>query len=300
MSTDPNHPIVLACDNAYAMPLATALRSIVDSNANGWPLEFHVLTDAISANNRAKILDSLPAGSATIRWVEVDLSSFNDFSTIGHISKVTYARFLIPREFPDTITKVLYLDCDIIVLDDLQLLWEADLQGGVLGAVLDGLDSQIKSSKPSLVPRVRDYFNAGVLLIDLKRWRELRISEKAIEYLMAHPESPFSDQDALNVACDGLWTRLDSRWNFVDYYERTNVSKLSAEKRPGIVHFAAWNKPWNAGTLNVNAKLYNSFRHRTEFARSNLEKFRDAMLFARFCVKSALKKCGSLLRFPGG
>ncbi|MGZ9156923.1 MAG: glycosyltransferase, partial [Candidatus Binatia bacterium] len=71
----------------------------------------------------------------------------------------------------------------------------------------------------------------------------------------AHPKSPFSDQDALNVACDGLWTRLDPRWNFLDCYESKKLSQLSAEGRPGIVHFVTYDKPWNAGFLNVNAEF---------------------------------------------
>lgn len=273
-----SYPFVFACDQHYAMPLATTLRSIVDTNRSGEPLEFHVLADGLSDRIRTKIFESLPKGSASIRWVEAELEIFRDFSTISYISKVTYARFLIPRIFPDSIPKVLYLDSDLLVLSDLQALWDTDLEGHVLGAVFDGLDSQIKNDTLELpVPRVRDYFNGGVLLIDLHRWRAEQISEKALDYLARNPRSPFSDQDALNVACDGLWKKLDPRWNYLAYDEKLDISDLTGGQRPSIAHFTTWKKPWRASVRNVNAALYDSFRSRTCFARSPMDKIEDIL-----------------------
>jgi lipopolysaccharide biosynthesis glycosyltransferase len=291
-SNETRCPMVFACDDAYAMPLATVLRSIVEANTNAWPCEFHVLTDSISADNQERIFKSLPSGSASIRWVNVDINSFNKFQTLGHISKITYARLLMPYVFPEAVSKVLYLDADTLVLDNLQPLWEADLHGLAVGAVLDPIVlGHIKRPEPGWenIPRVRDYFNAGVLLIDLKRWRELRVSEKAVEYLQAHPESPFSDQDALNVACDGLWTKLDPRWNFLGCYKGKKLSQLSAEALPSIVHFVTYDKPWNAGLLNINAEFYDVFRSRTYFARTPLDKQRDAILSGWIRLKRTLK-----------
>nr|WP_256467367.1 glycosyltransferase family 8 protein [Bradyrhizobium sp. 139] len=271
-------PIVLACDRRYSMPLATTLRSVVETNRSDEPLEFHVLVDGVSERIRKRILDSLPHGSASIRWIEVDLQMFRDFSTIRYISKVTYARFLIPRIFPNTVSRVLYLDSDLLVLDDLQALCATDLGGKVLGAVLDGLDSQLKNQTVRApVPRVRDYFNAGVLLIDLDQWRQAKISEAALDYLKRYPGSPYSDQDALNVACDGLWKGLDSRWNYLAYNTELDVSELADQYKPSIVHFTTWNKPWRPGVPNANATLYDSFRSRTQFARNSMDRMESTL-----------------------
>jgi lipopolysaccharide biosynthesis glycosyltransferase len=298
------HPVVLACDERYAMPLATTLRSVVESDRSGRPLEFYVLCDDVPEGVRKKVFESLPKGSASIRWIEVDLGLFGQFSTMKYISKVTYARLLIPRLFPDTISRVLYLDIDLVVLDDLAPLWETDLEEAVVGAVRDELDSAIKGDMRGFdkVPRVREYFNAGVLLINLYRWRKERISEKALEYLALHPNSPFSDQDALNFACDGLWKKLDARWNFVAFRENTKISDLTGERRPGIVHFATSMKPWNASVLNVNASFYDSFRSRTSFGRTRTDKLRDMLLSVWFHIKGALRPCAHALsrrRGPG-
>jgi lipopolysaccharide biosynthesis glycosyltransferase len=275
-----SRPIVLACDEAYAMPLAITLRSIAEANRSGWPLEFHVFSDGLPDDTRRKVFDSLPKGSASIRWVLIDLELFEDFATLSHISKVTYARFYIHEVFPDTVSRVLYLDADLLVLDDLRPVWETDLERSVVGAVLDGLDPKLKRGEPGLeaVPRVRDYFNAGVLLINLHRWRQERISERALEYLTWHPQSPFSDQDALNFACDGLWKKMDRRWNFQDFYENARISIMPPEKRPGIVHFVYRYKPWDFHIPTLNADFYDAYRRRTCFARSPLDKALDKAL----------------------
>ena len=262
-------PIVLACDGAYGMPLATTLRSIVESNPGSWPLEFHVLASGVPERTRTRVMTSLPRGSASLRWVSINLDLFEGFSTAPYISTMTYARFLIQRVFPETVSRVLYLDADLLVLDDLSPLWQTDLQGAVIGAVTDGLDALIKTGWPGLeaVPRVTEYFNAGILLINLDRWRSERIAEKALAYLVQHPDSPFSDQDALNVACDGRWHCLDPRWNFQEHLHH-KIAEMTAAERPRIVHFVTTAKPWNPTSLSSNAAFYDAFRRRTRFARS--------------------------------
>lgn len=285
-------PVVLACDAAYAMPLATALRSIVEANRSGASLEFHVLSEGFTGRIQQKVVDSLPQGSAEVRWVPVDMGPFREFSTIVYISKMTYARFLLPQIFPPAVNRILYLDADLLVLDDLGRLWSMDLEGAILGAVPDhGLDRKIKQRDPRVrnVPRVRDYFNAGVLLIDLERWRSEQVSEKALEYLAGHPQSPFSDQDALNVACDGRWKKLEQRWNFQDH-ARTSLAHLRPEHRPGIVHFVTDVKPWNASSLSVNADFYDAIRARTRFSRTIPDRMGDLLRGSWALVKGVLRR----------
>jgi lipopolysaccharide biosynthesis glycosyltransferase len=292
-------PFVFACDAGYAMQLATTLRSIAETNQ--WPLEVYVLSDGLSEDTKKKVVDSLPKGSALIRWLSVDLTAFAGFSTLRHISTATYARLLIASMLPDRVHRALYLDADILVLDDLAPIWELDLEGSVLGAVLDQrLSKHIKTSNASLtgLPHVRDYFNAGVILIDLARWRAERISEKALEYLKIYPHSLYSDQDALNVACDGLWKQLDPRWNYYQIDLKKPLSDLSAAQRPGIVHFHGCLKPWDARSLNPNAGFYDSFRTRTLFACTEVERLKHVPLVIWSRLKRVLKRSivGSYVR----
>lgn len=268
--------LVLACDEAYAMPLATTLRSIVEANPTNWPLECHILTDGFSEPSKRKVLDSLPDGAAIIHWDRVNMDLFGDFYTVPGVSIMTFARLLIPRVLPNTVSRVLYLDTDILVLKDLVPLWQTDLEGAVVGAVLDEADWHLKQGSGMFpgVPRVKDYLNAGVLLIDLDKWRTQRISEKALEYQMRVPTSPFMDQDGINLACDGSWKRLEDRWNFQGHFA-TNVERLAEHERPAIVHFVTGSKPWKASSGSVNATFYDSYRSRTKFARNQRERCAD-------------------------
>ena len=175
------------------MQLATTLRSVTEENQSHWPLEIHVLAHDFPDDARMKIVELIPRGSAAIRWITVDLEPFQEFSPGQFISKMIFARLLIPRLFPETVGRILYLDADLLVLDDLEPLWEVDLEGAAVGAVADALDVPLNHGGPGReeMPRVRSYFNSGVLLIDLPRWREKKISERAIEYLTGYPRSPF-------------------------------------------------------------------------------------------------------------
>jgi lipopolysaccharide biosynthesis glycosyltransferase len=289
--------LVMACDEAYAMPLATALRSIADANRSGWPLQIHVLSHDFAENIQRKVVESLPKDSVAIRWVAVDLSPFEKFAIDRHVSRMTYARLLIPHVLPDSVSRALYLDADLLVLDDLGPLWETDLEQAVVGAVLDDLDQRIKAGAAGLegVPRVRDYFNAGVLLIDLDRWREERISENALEYLVKNPRALFWDQDALNVVCDGRWKKLDSRWNFQDLAGRLGgheirLSDMALDRLPRIIHFVSNLKPWHASVLSVNASFYDAYRSRTCFARTIPDKLVDALKGIWSHLKNILRR----------
>jgi lipopolysaccharide biosynthesis glycosyltransferase len=259
------------------MPLATALRSIAEAKLTIDPLEVYILYSTFEARIQTLVSNSVPPGSLMIHWVPVELKRFEACATASHISRMTYARLLIPDLLPKRVSRILYLDADILVFDDLSALQDIDLNGFAIGAVLDRLDSLLKAGKTlwtKELPRVRNYFNAGVILVDLERWRNERISEKAIDYLSRHPRSPLSDQDALNVVCDDGWQQLEPRWNFLNDHE-TAISRIAARKRPGILHFAGRLKPWQIGILDPNACLYDLIRSRTCFARTDRDKFRD-------------------------
>ncbi|MDE2402262.1 MAG: glycosyltransferase family 8 protein [Burkholderiales bacterium] len=285
-------PIVLACDEGYAMPLATTMRSIVEANAGHWPTPFYVLSDGFRKKTMQRVMDSLPEGSACVEWLTVSLEPFRGMVTIAHISAMTYARFLLSDLLPPTVHRVLYLDADLLVLGDLEPLCNTPLDECCIGAVTDhGLDSLVKrrDSKCAGMPQVRDYFNAGVLLIDLDRWREARIGEKAMQYLIEHPHTPFCDQDALNAVLDGAWKQLDSTWNFQRHLH-TRLRELTAEDRPKIVHFITAAKPWNPEIPNLNAAFYDAFRQRTRFARTPGSNARDAFRKLWFVLKRLLKR----------
>ena len=285
-------PIVMACDEGYAMPLATAMRSIVEANGQHWPLQFYVISDSFRARTRKRVLDSLPGGSATVDWLIVDLDRFQGLRTIHHISPITFARVLLAELLPPALSRVLYLDGDLLVLADLTPLLEVDLEGACIGAVRDfGLDPIVRRGDHRSVgiPGVPAYSNAGVLLIDMERWRKDGIGERASSYLRKNPQAAFADQDALNVALEGAWKELSDRWNFQDHL-RISIARMSVSERPSVVHFVTSAKPWNVESRSLNADFYDGFRQRTRFSRTPRTNFRDVIRRTLFRAKGELKR----------
>ena len=293
-----SHRIVMACDEDYAMPLATALRSLVDADRTGDSLEVIVLCSKFSPGMKEKVANSLPESSVNIQWMEVELDLFSDLSTLPYISKTTFARLLLPYCLPKGISKVLYLDSDILVLGDLTALWETDLEGHAFGAVVDS-HSSINAERLGITGGIAgqsdslngEYFNAGVLLIDLAKWRQDRLSDKAIDYLTANPDSRLADQDALNIASGGHWKRLDPRWNCL-HHPSDGFNKMPAANRPSIVHYAGSGKPWLAASLSVDRNFYDGFRGRTQFARSAGERSRDLVEHSWTSMKAFARRHG--------
>ena len=150
---------MLACDEAYAMPLATTLRSIVEANVGNWPLDCHILTDGFSETGRRRVCESLPDGAATIHWVPVGMELFRGFHTVPGVSAMTSAPVADSSRLPR---------CRIASAIPGHRHPRARQRSGALGdksgrvgrrAVLDGVDRHLKSGTRSFagVPRVRNY-----------------------------------------------------------------------------------------------------------------------------------------------
>lgn len=297
--------MVFAADAAFAAPLATALRSMAESNIQAWPLDIHVINEGMNEATKQRIANSLPENCAEITWHSIDTFTFaSQFSTRPGISKMTFARLLLPRFLPTTCTRALYLDSDIIVLDTLEQLWSLDLDGAIIAAVPDYcLDrgaaktgADIKTNLP-----IDRYFNAGMIFLDLEKWRTERISERALEYLDHFPTAEYADQDALNFVCAGRWKELQQTWNF-QFDPSQAIAPTVRKSNLKIVHFVTNVKPWRSGSLSPNVGFYDAYRSRTRFALTHRERLFSALkrIVARLLVRSALlRRVRSWVRLIG-
>jgi lipopolysaccharide biosynthesis glycosyltransferase len=293
--------IVMACDEGYAMPLATALRSIADSNSRHWPLRAYILYDSFSEQTKARVYNSLPRGSIALTWLHISLERFGNFNTLAHISNMTFARFLLADLLPQEVSRIVYLDSDLIVIGDLGDLWTSSLGENCAGAVLNyGLDQLLKRRDKQFagLPIVTHYFNAGVLLIDIALWRLKRVGDRAAQYLDRHPYSPFADQDALNAVLNNEWTILAEKWNFQRHLE-VNVARMKPDVRPHIIHFISESKPWKREYHTPNESLFDSFRSRTKFSRTLINRLVDSWKSTLFPVKQSLRRFARFFHHNG-
>ena len=289
--------IVFAADESYGMPLATAIRSLIEANEKISEVEIYVLSNGISNRTQARVAESFAGFAMRLHWLPVDLTTYSDFRTLHYASKMTFARLQIPDLLPAHIERALYLDADVLILRDITELLLTDLGAAPLGAVLDSMDRErpLVDHRPAGVPAVTRYFNAGMLLVDLKNWRAAQVSERAFRFLEANPQTPYADQDALNVACDEVWIELDERWNFQRSRDLP-AFRSASPSAPAILHFVTADKPWYPNTRNRNAALYDEVRSRTGFARNGMTRSRDHLLRALSKLKRSIKTNSGLVR----
>ncbi|HZM74576.1 MAG TPA: glycosyltransferase family 8 protein [Candidatus Limnocylindrales bacterium] len=259
-------PIVCGVDDSYSDGLAALLVSLGRVGSAG-TLRVITLHDALS-QSRGRMLHTVADRlGVDFQLQRVRAHPARETPLSGWASPAVYLRLSIPDEIDEP--TVLYLDCDLIALDDLIPLLATDLAGKPLAAVRDpwnpltGVGIALPNCRDLGVPGGRDYFNSGVMLLDLNVCRSLGLFERAWRFLSMHPgEARLWDQDALNVAADDQWLRLDRRWNTFAFSPLMNLpgfvreeaesvlplaELLSDEDTAAVLHFAGPLKPWNPG-----------------------------------------------------
>jgi lipopolysaccharide biosynthesis glycosyltransferase len=239
-------PILIACgaDARYACPLAVLLRSVTARLPAGRCVEFHVIDGGLGPELRAKVAAGVDAQRATIQWVPPQRADFVGLPLWGRMSIATYDKLQVPELLPRGISKVLWLDADILALGSVAELWDRELGDHLALAVRDCLVPRVSS--PFGVAAHREvgldpatpYFNAGVMLMNLSAWRNQGVTRRSLEYLQQHAHRVyFWDQEALNAVLAGNWAEVESRWNW-------SPSLGGREEAPTLVHFTGNLKPW--------------------------------------------------------
>jgi lipopolysaccharide biosynthesis glycosyltransferase len=157
------------------------------------------------------------------------------------------------------VSRVIWLDCDMLVQADLGELWDRPFMGSVVMAVQDSLVPFVSSRfgvsgyDELGIAAGAPYFNAGMMVIDLAAWRAADISKRALDHLRKLGHRVFFwDQEALNAVLAGKWQQLEPRWNWSANLDRLSAASAGGEDKPArarIVHFNGNIKPWrvNAG-----------------------------------------------------
>lgn len=264
--------IVAAADDRMAMPLAVTLYSALANLAGVKALSLYIIDGGISEKHKRRLIEVLSVKHIDVylKWIRPDLSALNGVKTnedlIGAIkwhTNAAYLRLLIPEIMPE-FDRAIYLDSDLVVEKNLHALWEKEIGDRPAVAVQDYMVPYVSSVPKShqtdqmlKLPANTPYYNTGVMVINLKRWREENIGRKALEYIHKFQQFQFADQDALNAIIAGAWGPLDPKWNVMlsvitRYGRRLGLSRAEMHhaqrnllKNPFILHFTGPTKPWH-------------------------------------------------------
>jgi len=271
--------VVCVSDAGYVPHLAAMLLSLAE-HVTQERVQVFVCFEGASSDKQ-QIVRMLQKYPVDLRFIPLESVVFDNLPQIkiGHASSATYVRLLIDKLLPEGIERLIYLDVDLIVRSDLSKLWHQDLNGKTIAAVRDA----IPYSRHSVLglPAGAPYFNAGVMLIDLVRWRLKQIGARALNFACEDPDSLFCwDQCALNFILYEDWTPLDNTWNYqtmeVARYRNHGVyfTKMDQRTRKAvqIVHFTGDVKPWQYLNYHPLKREYLGYRQRTPWP---LVKFDD-------------------------
>jgi lipopolysaccharide biosynthesis glycosyltransferase len=244
--------IVVAGDAAYEPPLHACLASVVEHAPKA---SIQVLDCGLGKWSRAALIETV-GGSERIGFTPVPVGRFAHLPAPACGSTATYARLLLDELV--TADRFLYLDADTLLVAPLEPLFEVQLQARPLAAVREMYTPTVSAANGVLdwhalgLPGDTPYFNAGVMLIDLDRWRALDVGGTAISYLQEPARRvTLYDQEALNVALGGNWLELPPYWNVSRYWykaERRVAPHTDILARARIHHFLSEDKPWLAGS----------------------------------------------------
>ncbi|TXC92799.1 glycosyltransferase family 8 protein [Metabacillus litoralis] len=235
--------IVSASDDKYAIHLGVMLTSLFMNQDQTEHINIYIIDGNLSESNKLKLQLIVERFNSSIHFLEIDDEVFHSFNERKRISKQAYYRILIPNLLSTDINKALYLDCDLIVTKDLTALWETNIEDYHLAAVESTISKKL--IKYISLPTGSGYFNSGVLLLNLEKWREDNTSEKIIRYKEKHPDQKrFMDQDALNAVLYDKWLKLHYKWNYTTGH--WNRRKIYPQKDAVIIHFTTRKKPWNS------------------------------------------------------
>lgn len=250
--------LVLSCDDNFAQHAGVLMQSLLRTAAHPNRLVFHLINGGIQPVNLQKIQAIVSSWSAQLDLLHIDQQRFSHLFLSHQYSLATYYRLIIGELLPAEISRCIYLDCDMVALSDIEELWETDLQGRPLGAVID---HGLMVSAKNFQEKQRDlglsdkdlYFNAGLLLLDLAQWRQLGLDSTALS-LASSRAFRSHDQDVLNLLFKGNWTVLHTKWNCMPavygfsfrLFRQLNRFPDVAEARrhPAIIHYAGRYKPW--------------------------------------------------------
>ena len=240
-------PIFYAIDDSYAKFVAVSIKSLIMNANNNYNYDINVIYENLSEEN-AKKLKSLETDNVKIILTEMNQNLSMITDKLGNrlreytFTLTIFFRLFIPVMFPNY-DKCIYIDADTVIPGDISRLYNEDLEDNYLGCIVDKstIDNEILASyfeEVVGVPRDK-YINSGVLLMNSKKLRELKIDEKFLDLYTKYGFDVIApDQDYINSMCYGHIKYLS------DIYDAMPNPNNKEVENPVIIHYNLFLKPW--------------------------------------------------------
>lgn len=268
--------IVYTFNNDFCAQVATSICSICENHNSATKIIFHLFIDNVDKTSQDKFIKMVKDYKQSVVFYKIDdLNKYFNFEIDTHgWHPVVLARLLIDRILPKTIDRVLYLDGDTIVRDNLETLYYMDLKNKTLGMSIEPT-IDLKRIKAL---NLGNYFycNAGVMLMNLKKWRSIKAGEKILRFYAKNHKHLFAnDQDVIACVMKNEIKIISPKYNFSNsYYQypyhffKNRLRPLKyidkkiyfdAIRNPIIIHFLGEDRPWRAGNTHRYTEEYRKY-----------------------------------------
>lgn len=278
----PKLTILYQSDDNYAVYMGVSICSLLENNKLAEAISIYIVDDSISSKNKKMLLDMVKSYSRELIFVSGDVVLKNreitDVFAYAGMRKNThsYLKLFLDKIMPDCSGRVIYIDCDTAVTGDIQELTTLDMGQKTIGMVKDSL---ITKSKISVgLEECDDYYNSGIIVVDIDKWRERRCSTRILEHIKNVRVYGTVDQDVLNVELKGEIFTLPIKYNLqplhmvypVELYNKVYIHKATYYSReeiedavnsPGIVHYLRYmgESPWNLNNMHPATSIFDKY-----------------------------------------
>jgi lipopolysaccharide biosynthesis glycosyltransferase len=273
--------VAYSSDEHYVPHAAASIVSLFQSNRSFSEIHVNFLDFGIQESSKNELKRIVAENHGEITFLDGAALLRENMAIGAEISY--YGRLFLPQLVD--LDRILYIDGDTIICHDLAELWETDLEGYLIGAVQD-VPADYLVTAIGMAPEER-YINSGVVLFNLKEWREQKVLDQCIQFInLFHGDVPHRDQGTLNGVCKGKIKILPPRFNMMPemiYMSAEQVRKLyhvpvyysqeeinDAVKDPVIIHFLAklYNRPWFQDCSHPMKEKYRLALSQTNFSKA--------------------------------
>lgn len=266
--------ILCAADDVYIPYCGIMLTSLFENNRNE-KIEVFLLTESINECNAEKINNLSNAYNVKINTIVVNDEKLRSCPVrIGdHVSIAAYYRLLAPLFLPDEIDKILYFDCDVIINGALRELYHTDITDVAIAAVIDESYKREDNFIRLNYEEQYLYVNSGVLLMNLKYWRDNNVVNRCFDYIKNNKEKVLlHDQDTINAVLYSEKKFLPLTYNFqtgfilTHYYFEASIMDeilITVKSNPIVIHYDGVSKPWHKSSKHPYKDIFIDFKNKS-------------------------------------
>lgn len=296
--------IAFVTDNNYFDYMFVAIESLITNNKDKNKINFYIIDMGIAQSNINKIQKRyFKFENITFEFIKIDQKKLEKYNIKTHVSSAAYAKVYISNLI--NVDKVIYLDCDLVVIEDILKLWNMFDNTTSIKAVWNpfynydneylGVDHKSKT------------FNSGVMLLNLDLIRKKDTTTKLVNFLNDnHNKTKLHDQAAFNAIFKDEWQEIDLHWNcqvsmLQNSYSKLNISKNTyyrLYRNASIVHFTSNSKPWlyrnshpyKKTYLKYHKRIFGNINYTDVNIKSTLQKIKEKITYEYYFISNKIKR----------